>query len=184
MPPTSAPKKTKPTSTLLPVSNRAVELEHSLRPLSNAIPENGHLDAVQILLQNNADSSAADSVSNVPECCVFTAFCTSSVVMQYLRGFTLFRFSRTHTCICSQRQNGRTALHIAASLGYVNIISALLVNGDASATLEVKEKRSGNNPLHCASLGNHVPAVRLLVERGAHIDATNYVRTQRVTCSG
>ncbi|GBO26857.1 Ankyrin repeat and death domain-containing protein 1A [Araneus ventricosus] len=66
-------------------------------------------------------------------------------------------------------QKSRTALHIAASLGYCDIVETLLKFG---ACLGVTEKH-GNTPLHLAVLGNHPEMVALLMEKGIAVNTLN-----------
>lgn len=66
-------------------------------------------------------------------------------------------------------QKARTALHIAASLGHLEVVETLLQFG---ASLSVKDKH-GNSPLHLAVLGCHPSMTDLLVKKGASVNATN-----------
>jgi len=64
---------------------------------------------------------------------------------------------------------GGTVLHLAAKLGYTDIVNDLIknvedinpVNGD------------GQTPLHLAAQNGHIDIVRALIEKGAKIDAVN-----------
>lgn len=104
------------------------------------------MDAVRIVLQNNADISATDMVR------VKRYYCCAMCFHPYHCCYAIF----TNVMPFRERtQKGRTALHAAASLGYANIISALLERfSDLSVVLDAKEKRCGYTALHCAALGN------------------------------
>ena len=61
---------------------------------------------------------------------------------------------------------GRTALHIAALVGAVEVIEYLI--DDLDMVPDVREWLYGGTPLHLASLMGRAPAVKALVERGAN----------------
>jgi len=63
-------------------------------------------------------------------------------------------------------KQGYTPLHLAASVGTISVMRALL---DAGAQLNVTEKLLGETPLNTAAAHNHVEAIRLLAERGADV---------------
>lgn len=65
-------------------------------------------------------------------------------------------------------RNGRTALHIAALHGQKDIVIKLIAHID----LDCKDG-CGNTPLHEAILGQHIELARLLVAKGANIQARN-----------
>jgi ankyrin repeat protein len=65
--------------------------------------------------------------------------------------------------------NGRTALHVAAANGYVDIMEILLAAG---ANTEAPNF-SGNTSLHWACLGGHLYAINLLLKHGASPSALN-----------
>ncbi|KAF8377087.1 hypothetical protein HHK36_030460 [Tetracentron sinense] len=63
--------------------------------------------------------------------------------------------------------NGRTALHIAASMGSEKCVLLLLENG---ADPNSKDSE-GNVPLWEAILGRHEPVIKLLIDKGANISS-------------
>jgi len=66
-------------------------------------------------------------------------------------------------------QAGKTAVHIAAEKGYLDILTLLLDHGG------LKDKGNENQitPLHYACYNNHLDCVKLLVERGAGVNKAN-----------
>ena len=66
---------------------------------------------------------------------------------------------------------GRTALLIAASLGYQSLIEALIRLG---AHQDAQDSRNGRTALHLASMNGHIAAVGCLLERGLEKDAVDF----------
>jgi len=69
-----------------------------------------------------------------------------------------------------KNEDGRTALHHACSLGFENIVEALL---DAGAWIEAQDK-SGFKAIHFAAHGNHFKVVQLLEKFGADMSSSSY----------
>uniref|UniRef100_A0A1I8AUX0 ANK_REP_REGION domain-containing protein n=1 Tax=Steinernema glaseri TaxID=37863 RepID=A0A1I8AUX0_9BILA len=67
-------------------------------------------------------------------------------------------------------RTGATALHVAASKNYMQIIVPLI---KAGANVHARDI-DGWTPLHAAAHWGHVEACRLLLENGASFDETNY----------
>jgi len=65
---------------------------------------------------------------------------------------------------------GLTPLHLAASLGYVDIAHTLIRN---RAEINSSSSLGGDTPLHLAAVGNHLNVVQLLLEQGAVVDHPN-----------
>ncbi|KAK4336948.1 hypothetical protein RND71_043520 [Anisodus tanguticus] len=66
---------------------------------------------------------------------------------------------------------GRTALHIAASLGYTSVCEVLL-SASTNSPLKIREKK-GNTALHLAVMGNHHKTVQVLIQHGASVNSMN-----------
>jgi glycerophosphodiester phosphodiesterase len=66
-----------------------------------------------------------------------------------------------------QNRHGESALLVAARLGYVSCVEALLEGGTASANLEVSDKVFGRSPLLVAAVYGHYDVVVRLLEAGA-----------------
>ena len=66
--------------------------------------------------------------------------------------------------------DGRTPLHIAALAGYDDICIALL---DAAPAYIQHEDLAGRTALHCAAYGAFTELMRLLIERGANVNAVD-----------
>ncbi|XP_076442595.1 L-asparaginase-like isoform X2 [Babylonia areolata] len=67
--------------------------------------------------------------------------------------------------VSAVNQDGRTALHVACSLGNLNIVSFLLGKG---ASVHLKDNR-GDNPLIDAVLSKTIPVINILVQTGARL---------------
>ncbi len=67
-----------------------------------------------------------------------------------------------------QDELGRTALHAAAALGAVRMVTTLLAHG---ARVDCKERNAWLTPLHRACARQHVDVVQALVAAGAVVDA-------------
>jgi len=63
------------------------------------------------------------------------------------------------------------ALAFAAQYGHTEIARALLDAGEDPNRLNPDGMHSHSTPLHQAALGGHLAVVKLLVERGARLDA-------------
>ncbi|RYP71470.1 hypothetical protein DL769_004695 [Monosporascus sp. CRB-8-3] len=113
---------------------------------------NGHLDVVRSLIEAGAALDVPDMSGNTP--LLWAAFKGHKGVVEYLWQDANKKL-RDHT--------GRTALHLAAMAGRVEVVMQLVELG---ADKEAKE-RSGWTPLHLAARNRHVDAVRLLIELGA-----------------
>ncbi|BAT88718.1 hypothetical protein VIGAN_05230100 [Vigna angularis var. angularis] len=69
----------------------------------------------------------------------------------------------------SKDDQGRTALHMAAANGHVDIVEYLIIKGvDLNAPNEEK-----NTPLHWACLNGHVEVVKKLILAGANVSVLN-----------
>lgn len=64
---------------------------------------------------------------------------------------------------------GRTALHVSAWQGHVEMVALLLTEGSANVNACDNENRT---PLHSAAWQGHAAIVRLLLEHGATPDHT------------
>jgi ankyrin repeat protein len=69
-------------------------------------------------------------------------------------------------------EDGFTALHFAAYFGATDAIGALLDAG--ASTAAVTKNFLANMPLHAAAAGGRVQACRLLLERGADVNARQH----------
>ena len=69
-----------------------------------------------------------------------------------------------------QDYSGQTAMHMAATQFYGNVITALVnAGGDVNAT-----DKLGVRPLHIAAVHGHVPVASKLIKKGADIFARSY----------
>lgn len=70
-------------------------------------------------------------------------------------------------------QDAQSRLWDAAIAGDTAAIRAAVNAGAVVDSLDVRTSQNGRRPLNWAALGNHVDALRLLLELGAPIDARN-----------
>ena len=69
-----------------------------------------------------------------------------------------------------QDYSGQTAMHMAATQFYGNVITALVnAGGDVNAT-----DKLGVRPLHIAAIHCHIPVASKLIKKGADITARSY----------
>ncbi len=109
---------------------------------------NGHWEVVRCLIEHGAA---------VPDILVAAALGKDGLVRGFLKD--------DPRCVRSRDYRGRTALHIAASQGYVAVVEALLA---AKAPVEDYDY-DGATPLHGAVCGGHDAVVRLLLAHGAGV---------------
>jgi hypothetical protein len=70
---------------------------------------------------------------------------------------------------------GRTALHWAASAGHEATVASLLHHSDHTVNVDAVDTFSGGTALHVAALLGHFTVAKLLLDRGASVDArTDY----------
>lgn len=69
-----------------------------------------------------------------------------------------------------QDYSGQTAMHMAATQFYGNVITALVnAGGDVNAT-----DKLGVRPLHIAAVHGHIPVASKLIKKGANVFAKSY----------
>jgi len=67
-----------------------------------------------------------------------------------------------------------SVLHVAAAIGFRQGVQLLLANG---AYIEATRSDDGSTPLDTAAFNGHTDVVRLLLEKGANIEATTPLHT-------
>lgn len=73
---------------------------------------------------------------------------------------------------------GQTAMHMAATQFYGNVITALVnAGGDVNAT-----DKTGVRPLHIAAVHGHIPVACKLIKKGADITAKTYAVKRGYGC--
>lgn len=127
----------------------------------------GHAAITQLLIDNNADVDAANENGNTPP---HWARASASVE---LAGMRISKTAMLHAkniqaaaLLSIPREDGYTALHLAAIRGHVEIAQLLIDNG---ALLDAVD-RLGDTPLHRSVFHCHTGIMELLVRRGAKLD--------------
>ncbi|CAM1508997.1 Fc.00g027360.m01.CDS01 [Cosmosporella sp. VM-42] len=133
-----------------------VQGRNGVAPLHCAA-KNGCQDVVSSLIEAGAAIDILDASGNTP--LLWAAYMGHEDVVRYLEPDANTKL-RDH--------NGRTALHLAAVAGKLDM-SKLLAN-ELGVKKEAKDQWGGT-PLHCAAEGGHEAIVRLLVELGADKEA-------------
>ncbi|MBS1877582.1 MAG: ankyrin repeat domain-containing protein [Acidobacteria bacterium] len=80
--------------------------------------------------------------------------------------------AETPASVNSLSPDGWTPLHLAAFFGCVECVEALI--GAGAKINERSENAMQNMPLHAAAAGRHAEIVRLLLERGAWVNARQH----------
>jgi ankyrin repeat protein len=130
--------------------------DHSMSALFHAASE-GHGHIVGLLLGKNADVRVTSDTGATP--LVAAAGLGDVGIIKSILA-TLTPPSVRAAYINATDDEHRTALHVAANIGSCAVIKCLVENG---ASLDSVDDL-GNTPLHLASLGKHVHAVKLLVD--------------------
>ena len=116
----------------------------------------GNVKIGQWLLEHGADVNAKDDKSWTP---LHAAACNGN--------FEFVRMLPRHNANLSvQAVNGRTPLHLASHID----IARLLLDSGADPNSRASDQ---STPLHCASSCRWLEVVRLLLERGAAVDAVD-----------
>lgn len=69
-------------------------------------------------------------------------------------------------------KNGRTAMHIACSLGHIDIVKCLIESG---ANVDAFSPKSKQTPLHEACIGGHTQILNLLLSEVADLDVVDHL---------
>ncbi|KAK3584494.1 hypothetical protein CHS0354_006025 [Potamilus streckersoni] len=69
-----------------------------------------------------------------------------------------------------QDHHGNTPLHLACAKGNLKIVSVLLANSFLKETLEIRNA-DGVTCVHLAALNDHLDVLRILLEKGANVNA-------------
>ena len=117
----------------------------------------GHLEVVRYLVEQGANMEAVDSLLLTP-----------------LGRAILWGHLEVAQCLVQQgsttgTSNGRSVLHLAASLGHLKIVENLLDHG---ADRDIHDAW-GRTPLHSAAVAGHLEIVQCLMSYGVDINAKN-----------
>ncbi|XP_036738689.1 E3 ubiquitin-protein ligase MIB2 isoform X3 [Manis pentadactyla] len=133
--------------------------------------EDANLDVAERARENKSSLSVAldklRAQKSAPEC-------TGRLVVEVALGSVARALDllRRHPEQVDTKNQGRTALQVAAYLGQVELVQ-LLLRARAGADLPDEE---GNTPLHYAALGNQPEAARVLLSSGCGANALNSTR--------
>ncbi|MCD4731646.1 MAG: ankyrin repeat domain-containing protein [Bacteroidales bacterium] len=128
-------------------------------PLHNAI-RRGHFELVKILIDKGADIESKDSIGN-----------TGLNLALNLKRLKIANYLlKNGAKINNPNVMGLSSLHFAAENGFNDLVTRFL---DKGQDVNLKSK-DGWTPLHLASgniLKNHLDTIKILLKRGAHINA-------------
>eukprot|EP00039_Didymoeca_costata_P017741 m.330506 g.330506 ORF g.330506 m.330506 type:complete len:262 (+) comp16584_c0_seq4:663-1448(+) len=153
--------------------------------------EEGHLGIMKRLLDKNAEIDARNNAGGTalmwtafekkPDAALMLLTAGANPNLQDDKGFTACIISAdlgdqdtmTHILAFNantsiQDNTGASALHAAATKGHIHIMRQLI---KAGSPLELKDQEGGFTPLMISSSVNNLPAVELLIESGAQVDA-------------
>eukprot|EP00118_Oscarella_pearsei_P028525 m.2367 g.2367 ORF g.2367 m.2367 type:complete len:491 (+) comp8611_c0_seq2:42-1514(+) len=164
------------------VNNRDVEMWTPLHAASRC----GHLDLVKLLIERGADLVAMNSDGHMPYEIAETSFVLlelqeameangfddealeetrNAAPLQMLKDVT--ELCETGSPLSLADENGVTAMHIAASNGYSQVVESLLSH---EAAVDPRDE-DGWTPLHAAACWGQYEVIELLAEYGADLDA-------------
>ncbi len=120
----------------------------------------GHTDCIMVMIQQGANVELRDKYGRTP---LFLAVaCGQAEVTTCL----IRHGADVDSIATGGLDTGRTALHAAASGGFVEIVQILL---NSNAKLNVQDYE-GYTPMHIAARDEHPEIVRMLVKAGASMD--------------
>lgn len=82
-------------------------------------------------------------------------------------------FIRENADVAQVEFSGMSPIHLAADLGYVQCLDALLESKKANVNVRSKEKKQ--TPLHLAALRGQVLCIEMLLEKGANANVKNHI---------
>ena len=121
---------------------------------------NGHLELVQMLIDNSADVNAKCSADGVTPLCIAAEKNNSELVKLLLDNNADVSRARAN--------DGLTPLHIAARNGGKEVAKLLL---DNNADVNTSRANDGITPLHTASQSGHIELVQLFLYNNADVNA-------------
>jgi ankyrin repeat protein len=154
---------------LLAVGSIGVNAQDNLRetPLHCAA-QYGHVEVVQALIQKDANINAANKLGDTPLHEAVRNRCVA--VVQALLAVGSIEVN------ARDRSNRSTPLHLAALMGHVEVVQALIQKG---ANINAKNKND-RTPLHLAAFKGHVDIVNVLLAVGS-IEVNARDRSNRST---
>ncbi|MFT7632150.1 MAG: ankyrin repeat protein [Mariniblastus sp.] len=149
---------TKMTKRLLTLDTKSLNLADGLgrTPLYLAA-ENGHLDVVRLLLENQAKLDSPDEDGTTPLLAAANGGHASVVTALLNAGAD----------VSNVDGSGQSALHLAAWAGAADVVAVLAQKVDVSKL----KTSSGNTPLHAAAWKGHADAVNQLLKAGGDPNA-------------
>jgi len=73
-------------------------------------------------------------------------------------------------------REGLTPLIVSSRRGHREVVTLLVQN---SASLEMADNIYGNNPLLCATWGNHPDIIHYLIDQGSNVNVQNFQASRR-----
>ena len=157
-------------------------------PLHKAV-KSGHLSIVKMLLENGANINAQSSFLKTPLYKAVDEGHQEIVQMLLQKGANVHSNCILHYAVLSQNKdivrdliqygidvnetikNQDSALHLAAEMGFKEIVQILV---DSKANIESKSNTGNATPLITAAAHNNKSIVKILIKKGACVDATDH----------
>ena len=134
------------------------DLDHRGKTPLHIAAENGHKDIVEILLKNNANTNAKDFTGLSP---VHYAIKNNHIDVAKIM------LEQEANVDINETMGGYTSLHIAAEIGYLELVNFLVKN---EANVNARNDKEGI-PLHTAALNGHLEVVQALILKGADVNS-------------
>ncbi|CAI8033698.1 E3 ubiquitin-protein ligase MIB2 [Geodia barretti] len=163
-----------------------VNVLHDGKTLLHIAAAEGRLNAVQVLLEHNADIATAILAHNLWQQWSYpTAQCSpavsSNAVQPNHATVTLYCMNRNHyqvvkllldkgSDVNKRAARGTTPVHLAATLGFSRVLRLLIQHPDSDINAQNEARET---PLHLSCLGHWPAATKVLLEAGADVMLLN-----------
>ncbi|CAI8033700.1 E3 ubiquitin-protein ligase MIB2 [Geodia barretti] len=137
-----------------------VNVLHDGKTLLHIAAAEGRLNAVQVLLEHNADIATAGSSGAIP--------LHSAVQLNHYQVVKLLLDKGSD--VNKRAARGTTPVHLAATLGFSRVLRLLIQHPDSDINAQNEARET---PLHLSCLGHWPAATKVLLEAGADVMLLN-----------